>query len=314
MWNLLCWLPQEQVINERQSWRQRGRTIFNRLRDAWGEYQRDYAFFLAAAMVYYALVSLVPLLLLLLSGLGLMLRFSELANAAELQVLNAVEHSLGAELTATISQLLDGLRQASIVATAVSLVGMLVTGSVLFRNLRLSFRAIWKYEPPLASSSVRIIVRQTFLEQAISFALVLTAGILWLLSLAVVSVVQWLGGLFNHMPTLGETAAWILALASPLLVVTATFAFLFKFLPPVRVEWRHVLLPAALCAVAWYVTAEVIALYGVFFGNDVNAYGALGGLLVIMLWMNVVSQLLFFGAELCKVVARNEAVMAPDSR
>jgi membrane protein len=290
------------MMGKVSGWRRHGRTIFDRLKEAWGEYQRNYAFFLAAAMVYYALVSLVPLLLLLLSGLGLMLRYSGFANATEQQVLKAVDR-IGPDLSVALSQMLDGLREASIVATVVSLIGLLVTSSMLFRNLRLSFRAMWKYEPPLAAGSVRMIVQQTFLEQAISFAMVLTAGVLFLLSLAVVSVVQWLGGLLNRLPTLADSAAWALALSSPLLVVAVTFAFLFKFLPPVPVKWRHVLLPAVLCAVAWYIASEVIALYGVFFGNDVNAYGALGGLLVIMVWMNVVSQLLFFGAELCKVLA-----------
>jgi membrane protein len=303
----------EHVINQRRGWRRRGRTIFDRLRQAWREYQRDYAFLLAAAIAYYALLSLVPLLLLLLAGLGLMLRYSEFATAAEQQVLNAVQGAIGAELTEPVSQMLDGLRQESIIATVVSLIGLLVTASVLFRNLRLSFRAIWKHEPPLASSSVRVVVQETFFEQAISFAMVLAAGVLWVLSVAVLSIVQWVGRLFEPMPTLATPAAWVFALATPLLVVTVTFAFLYKVLPPVPVKWRHVLLPAALCAVAWYVTAEVIALYGVFFGRDVTAYGTLGGLLVIMLWTNVVSQLLFFGAELSKVIASSD-VMAPDSK
>jgi membrane protein len=287
-------------------WRQRVRTIIARVRQAWEQYQRDYAFFLAAAMVYYALVSLVPLLLLLLSALGLMLRFSAFAKGAEQQVLHAFEQGLGAELPAAITRLLDGLRQASIIATAVSVIGLVVTASMLFRNLRLSFRAIWKYEPPLAASSVRVIVRQTFLEQAMSFAMVLLSGLLLLMSLAVVSLVQWVGGLLTHLPRVGDTAEWALALPIPLVLVTVTFACLFKFLPPVRLRWRHVVLPAVLCALGWYVAAEIVTLYGVFFGSDTSAYGALGGLLVIMLWMNVVSQLLFFGAELCKVIAWSE--------
>lgn len=288
-------------------WRRRGRTLLDRLKEAWREYQRDYAFFFAAAMVYYALVSLVPLLLLLLAGLGLMLRYSGFANAVEQQVLDAVEQTIGADLSLALSHMLDSLRQASIIATVVSLIGLLVTSSMLFRNLRLSFRAMWKYEPPLAASSVRVIVQETFLEQAISFAMVLTAGLLLLLSLAVVSIVQWLGGVLHRVPRLGDTAAWILALPSPLVVVTVTFAFLFKFLPPVPLKWRHVLLPAVLCGFSWYVATEVIALYGLFFGRDVNAYGALGALLVLMLWMNVVSQLLFIGAELCKVLAWSDS-------
>src|SRR5262249_39326594 len=158
----------------------------------------------------------------------------------------------------------------------------------------------WKYEPPFASSSVRAMVQETFFEQAISFAMVLTAGLLLLLSVALVSILQWLAGSFNHLPRLAAAAAWIVALPTPGLVMALMFAFLFKLLPPVRVEWLDVVMPAAFCAVAWYITAEVIALYGQFFGNGVSAYGALGAVLVLMLSMNVVSQLLFFGAELCK--------------
>ena len=59
---------------------------------------------------------------------------------------------------------------------------------------------------------------------------------------------------------------------------------------------------AVLCGAVWVIGAEILVLYGTF-GSGLGAYGALGGVLVIMLWMNVVSQMLFFGAELCKVSA-----------
>ena len=294
------------MTNESRGWRRRGRTILDPLRQAWGEYQRDYAFLLAPAMVYYALLSLVPLLLLSLSVLGLLLRYSEFANATEREVLSAVETRFGAELPAAISGMLDGLRHGSILATVVGFIGLVVAASVLFRNLRLSIHAIWKYEPPLASASFREMIRKKIRQEAISLAMALMTGLLFVVSLAVLAIVQWLGGLFSHLSMVADTAAWVLGLAGPLVVVTVTFAALFKFLPPVRVEWRHVLLPAVLSAVGWYITAELMALYGRFFGNDFSAYGALGGLLVIMLWMNVVSQLLLFGAELCKVLARSE--------
>jgi membrane protein len=105
-------------------------------------------------MVYYALVSLVPLLLLVLAGLGLLLRFSDQAAVVEQQVLRTVEASLRPELRTTIEGLLDRLQRESVVATFVSLSGLLLTGSKLISHLRLSFRAIWKYAPPLVSGSV----------------------------------------------------------------------------------------------------------------------------------------------------------------
>ena len=79
---------------------------------------------------------------------------------------------------------------------------------------------------------------------------------------------------------------------------------MFKILPPVRIRWRDVRLAAVLCAVVWVAAGELLALYGTVVGDGPGAYGALGAMLAIMLWMNVVSQTLFFGAELCKVVAQ----------
>jgi membrane protein len=82
-----------------------------------------------------------------------------------------------------------------------------------------------------------------------------------------------------------------------------TFALLFRFLPPVRLEWRHVWLASALCAVAWILGAEILASYAAYLGGNLGAYGAIGGLLIIMLWINIITQMLFFGAELCKIIA-----------
>src|SRR5690606_27737677 len=124
------------------------------LRAAWVEYERDRARYLAAAMIYYALVSLVPLLLLLLAALGLLLRFSTLAADARERLLLGIEAGFGDEIARPATGLLDTLQQESIVATAVGLAGVLYTASMLFRHLRLSFRALWKHSPPLVSGTI----------------------------------------------------------------------------------------------------------------------------------------------------------------
>jgi membrane protein len=285
--------------------RQRARWLLALLRSAWVEYERDHARYLAVAMVYYALVSLVPMLLLLLAALGLLLRFSTFIASAEQQLLLVIENNFGTQLGTTIEQLLDRLQQESVVTTFISLAGLLLTASVLFKHLRLSFRAIWRYQPPLVSGSARVVARTTFLEQVKAFAMMTAAGMLLLVGLGLFATVQWLSGLFGEAP-LGDATGWLLALAGALVIVTFTFALLFKFLPPVPLAWRHVWLAAVLCAAAWIMTAELLALYGGYFAGSASAAGAIGGLLAIMLWMNIVSQVLFYGAELCKVVASRE--------
>jgi membrane protein len=279
-----------------------GYALFHLLRTAWHEYERDHARYFAGAMVYYALVSLVPLLLLLLAALGLLLRFSDLAATAGQQVLFTIETNFGTELRTTMEQLLQRLQQASVVASLISLVGLVWSASWLFHHLRLSFRAIWNYAPPWVSGSLGVVIRTTFLEKAIAFVMVLSGGVLLLAGLSLLAVMQWLSGLFLDLPLVDRVPGWLLALPSTGLMAILTFALLFKFLPPVRLRWGDVWLAAVLCAVAWIIVTEVLLLYSLVAGDWLGAYGAVGGLLMLMLWMNSVSQVLFFGAELCKVV------------
>jgi len=280
------------------------RTLARLLRDAWQEYQRDYAKYFALAMVYYALASLVPLLLLVLATLGLLLRVSTVATAAEQRVLQAVQISLGPDMTATLHQLLTHLRSGSIVAMGVGVVTLFVTGSTLFRHLRLSFRALWKHEPPLAARSIRRAVRETLKEQATAFLMLLTGCVLLILTLGLIAVVHWLSGVFHELPRFRDTTGWLLSLPVSLILATLTFALLFRYLPPAPLAWRHVWLASLLCGGAWIVGADLLALYASF--GDSSPYGAIGALLVVMLWMNFMSQVLFYGAEVCKVVQNRQ--------
>jgi len=282
-----------------------GRALVTLLRVAWQEYERDYAKYFAGAMVYYALVSLVPVLLLVLATLGFLLKYSSTAAVAEQHVLETVQINLGPEVAGVIDTLLERLREGSRVAIGISVVGLLITASALFRHLRLTFRALWKHEPPLVAGSMRGVVQQTLTEQAMAFLMVLTAGALLILTLGFIAVVYWLSGIFSGLPRFNDTAGWMLALPIPLMLATLTFALLFKFLPPVPLAWRQVWLAAVLCAFAWIIGADVLALYASF--GDNSAYGAIGGLLVVLIWLKFVSQVLFYGAEMCKVVATRSA-------
>jgi membrane protein len=275
------------------------------LRAAWVEYEHDRARYLAVAMVYYALMSLVPLLLLLLAALGLLLRFSAAAAEAQGQMLDVVTAHFGPELSVTITGLLDTLQRESIVTTVVSLTGLLLTASVLFKHLRLTFRAIWKYDPPLVSGPVRVVVWATILDRVVAFVMVLGGGALLLAALGVIAATQWLDRVLARVPLLGPNSGWLLATASSLGLAAVTFAGLFRFLPPVPMRWRHVRLAALLCGAAWVVASELLALFTGFLGGSRSTSGALG-VLAVMLWMNTGSQVLFFGAELCKVVATQE--------
>jgi|SRR5262245_32434656 len=284
-----------------------GRTFVDLLRVAWVEYERDRARYLAVAMIYYALVSLVPLFLLLLSALGLLLRYSTIAAEAQEKTLLRIDANFGPQLRATIEGLLNTLKQESIIATVIGLTGVLLTASVLFKHLRLTFRAIWNCEPPLVSGGPRVVVRATILERVTAFVMVLGGGLLLLVEIVLIVTTQWLSSVLSSLPQPFETMGWALPVLSSWALAAITFAFLFKFLPPVPIRWRDVWLGVLLCATALVVVSNGLALFGGSFGDGRSASGALGGILAVMLWMNIVSQVLFFGAEVCKVVATRKS-------
>jgi membrane protein len=271
--------------------------FFALLRAAWREYEADYAGYLAAAMIYYALVSLVPLLLLLLAGIGLLLRWSDTAAAAEHQALYAIQANFGSELRTTVEQLLLALQQQSVVASVVSLVGLLLTASLLLHHLRRSFRALWKCPPTVLSGSLPVVISRWLMDKALALVMVLAGGAVLFLTFMLYAGASWLKQQFG---------GWLIVPIS-LLIVPLTFALLFRFLPPSPLPWRHVWLASLLCGGAWLVAVRLLALYGTFFGRNLSAYGAIGAVLVIMLWMNTVSQCLFFGAELCKVISQADS-------
>jgi membrane protein len=278
----------------------------NLLRTAWQEYERDFARYYAAAIVYYALVALVPLLLLLLAALGLMLRLSDFAATAAQQLLQAIEAGFGAPLRDTVERLSEQLQQGSLIATVMSLVGLLVTASKLFHHLRMTFRAIWKYESPLASGKMTRVVWETFLEKSKAFLILLASGIFLLLAVVLDGVLHWVILRTSRVPWLSEPVGMFFTIVTICVLGPLTFALIFRYLPPVRLEWRHVWLASALCAAAWIIGFELLAVYGINFGRKFGAYGALGGVLIAMLAMNLMAQVLFFGAEICKVVGQRD--------
>jgi membrane protein len=253
-------------------------------------------------MIYYALLSLVPLLSLLLAALGLLLRFSPIVAEARRQMLLTIDARFGPDLSAAITRLLTTLQQESIVATVVSLAGLLFAASLLFRHLRLTFRAVWKYDPLLMAGSLRRLVWATLLERIIAVLMVLGGGVLLLAALGLIVASQWVDG----FRLFGDITGWLVGAVSSVLLAAITFAAMFRFLPPMPIRWRDVWLAGLLCALAWVIASELLAFFGGVLGSSRSAYGALGGTLAVMLWMSIVSQVVFFGAELCKVVATQD--------
>lgn len=268
------------------------------LRETWGGFQDDEAGQLGAALSYYTMFSLFPLVLLLTAILGYVLRTED----TQQDILRVVGQNISPQLRESLEAAMEGLANNAGAATAVGLVTLLMGASGIFQQLNLSFNKIWKVAKPVPGQGVITVVRTTITKRLEAFLMVLAVGVLLIISLVLTGVSQavlqgagtWLG--FGPdswvMQGLGVAAGLLITLG----LNTLIFALLFRYLPDVNPAWGDVWLGALLTAVIWEVAKRLLAIY---IGRSAyaSAYGAVGTVLVLMAWIFFSSQVLFLGAE-----------------
>lgn len=276
--------------------------IGDRLQETMIAFRADRAQILSAALVYYGMLSVVPLLVMLAAIPGLLLRFSAAPRAAAGNILVFAEAAFGTEFRALVERSLDDLQRDSLIASLVAFGALLVGASLVFRHISRCFRFIWLGpEPSVTLGDVmRQSLRAKVLDRVVGFAMVLTVGIALLLATVASALIQLLQRALSFLPWLKEITGWVIAPAMSLGLSLTLFLLLFKFLPPVKMSWRDVWGPALLCTVGWKAAQEGLLLYIAIVGRS-SSYGALSVLLALLFWFYANGMILFFCAELCKV-------------
>ena len=253
-------------------------------------WKADNCLSMGAALAFYSLLSMAPLLILVITVAGLVIGRDE-AQALLFTQLSGLLGDTGAE---GVRVVLDNAssKEGGIVQTLVSGFILLLGATTVFGELQDDLDRIWKAETPKAKGlwgQVR--------KRLLSFGLIVVIGFLLLVSLVVSAAVsymgsQWFGG--------GEAlTARVLELAGSLLVMTALFALTFKILPSRRLPWSDVIVGAVVTAVLFWIGKYLIGLY---IGRSAVAsnFGAAGTLVVAIMWVYYSSQIFFFGAELTR--------------
>lgn len=269
----------------------------NLLRETFQEWTDDKAPRLAAALSYYTVFSLAPLLIIAIGVAGFVLGRGDVQE----QILSEVETFLGAEGRELVRGLIQDASRpgASLVATIIGIVTLAFGASGVYGQLQEALNTIWEVEPA-PGASIWDTVRKRFL----SFTMVIGSGFLLLVSLLVSAAISAVSTYFSELLP-GTDFAWqILNLAASFAVVTLLFALMFKVLPDVEIEWGDVWIGAAVTAVLFTVGKFLIGLY---LGTSApgSTYGGAGSLVVILLWVYYSAQILFFGAEFTQVYARH---------
>ena len=272
------------------------REIFAILKEAGSDWMEDQAPTLGAALAYYTVFSLAPLLIIAIGIAGLV--FGQ--EAAQGQIFDQLRGLLGEASAKSMQDLVENANAkpaTGIVATVIGLVTLLFGASGVFGQLQTSLNAIWGVQPKPGRGVLGIIQ-----DRILSFGFILVVGFLLLVSLlltaAIAVVGEWSGGMMPGMEALVQILNSVFSLA----VITLLFAMVFKFLPDAKIAWRDVWIGAFITAALF--TMGKLAL-GLYLGKSGvgSSYGAAGSLIVLLLWVYYSSQILFFGAEFTQVYA-----------
>ena len=266
--------------------------VFGTALKAWWD---DDALRLGAALAYYTLFAIAPVLLVATGIAGLVFN----TDAVRAEIVNQLDHLVGRDAAQAVQSLLDGAsqRRAGIVATAIGSVAFVVAATGAFLELQAALNTIWRVKPDPGAH-----LRSFVIDRLLSFGLVVAIGFLLMVSLAVTAALAafsaWLSRHASSVPLVWSGLQLLVSLVG----TTTLFALLYRVLPDVHLAWRDVTTGAFVTAVLFTLGQELIGLY-LGQSSMASAYGAAGSVMILLLWVYYSCQILLLGAEFTRVYA-----------
>jgi membrane protein len=251
---------------------------------------------LGAALAYFTVFSLAPLVVVLLAVFGLIFGGSEHAQEKITEQLQYFVDPSGIKVIRDIAANASEPK-AGFLATAIGVIVGVFGASGVFGQLQDALNTIWGVKPR-PGSGLSGFVRARFL----SFAMVGGVCFLLLVSLTVETLLRALNVHLKAMMPGGDVVAIVLFLLFDLLVIILLFALIFRYLPDAKIAWRDVWVGATLTAILFVFGKFILALY-LGSGAAGSAYGAASSLITLLLWIYYSAQILLFGAEFTQVYA-----------
>lgn len=278
------------------SWKE----LFNLLKDAAQAFGEDKAPRLAAALSYYTIFSIAPILFFVVAIVSQFLA----ADAVKAQLQDFIGQNLNnnaAELIVSLIPPNDELDQSSLLASSVGFIALFMGATTLFVQLQDSLNFIWNVpQKNLAGALPMVISRLQAFALIITFGLIVGFFLLGntYLSATARNIAEWL--------QLGSWGIWLVRLSTFLLsslVLTLMFAAIYKILPNTQLQWRETLVGSVITAVLFNMGQIAIGFYLANFGPQ-GTFGAASSLVVLLLWINFSSTIFFFGAEITWVYSQ----------
>ena len=268
---------------------------WNLIKSAASSWIDDYAPSMGAALAYYTVFSIAPLLLIVISIAGLV--FGE--DAARGEIVAQLQGLMGAEAAKAIEGLLESVNKPGkgIFATVAGVVVLLIGATTVFGELQDALDRIWR-APAREGSGLWNLLRTRLL----SFGMILGVGFLLIASLVasagLAALGKWWAPLFGGWEFLLQVVNFAVSFA----LVTAVFALIYKIMPRVKIEWHDVLIGAAVTSLLFTVGKFLIGLY-IGKSGVASGFGAAASLVVLLVWVYYSAQVFLLGAEFTWVYA-----------
>lgn len=244
---------------------------------------------MGAALAYYTLFALAPLLVVVIGVAGLAFG----AEAARGQVVEQIDGLIGHNGAEAIQSLLIAARkpEQSILASILGLITLFLGATSAFSALQGALNTIWNVKGPQDH-----VIRGYLRGRLLSFGMVVGIGFLLLVSLALSAALAALGDFMHSRLPGGEILWQAINIVLSFGFATLLFAMIFKILPDVHLAWRDVWAGATITSFFFAIGKLLIGLY---LGNTAigSSYGAAGSIVIVMLWVYYSSQVVLFGAE-----------------
>ncbi len=250
----------------------------------------DYAPSMGAALAYYTLFSLAPLLIIAIAVAGLV--FGQ--EAARGEIVAQIQGLIGREGAIAVQGLLKSANAPAqdIFATVVSIITLVIGATTVFGELQSDLDRIWRVPAPAKVSGMWTLLRSRLL----SFGLVLGLGFLLLVSLVVSAAIaafgKWSYGFFEGR----EAYLHALNFSVSFAITTFLFALIYKLMPRASVAWRDVWVGAAVTSLLFEIGKLLIGLY-LGTTSVASGFGAAGSLVVLLVWVYFSAQVFLLGAE-----------------
>jgi membrane protein len=297
-------LPQREVDTEQAvehaPWSQllhQPKLLWRLLLDTYDEWSGDKAQRMGAALAYYTIFSLAPLLVIVTAVASFFLGTA----AVERALIAEIRSYVGPEAAVTIQRAVSASFDpgSGAIATAVAVVLLLFGSTIAFAEMRDALNTIWEMKPRPEGT-----LWSFFKARFFSLSIVLCIGFLLLVSLLLSAALALAARYWRDYLPLPPVAMSFLDIATSLALITVLFAMLFKILPAAKIAWRDVWVGAVITSFLFTIGKFLIGLY-LGTGAVASSYGAAASVVVIAAWTYYSAQIFYFGAEMTHVYTRN---------